>query len=54
MIKKKYIIPEIEVVQLVQRAQLLSNSITDIEDLGLGVDDLIYDDTEENIWNEAW
>jgi hypothetical protein len=57
MIKKKYINPEIEVVQLKQQGNILVTSLTDVLDTGLDTDDLEYgngSDKEENIWDEAW
>ena len=61
MIKKEYMKPEMQTVELKHKCQILAGSVTSVTTTGLGdglSDDLILPDGEEpksgSVWEEAW
>ena len=57
MIKKEYMKPVMEVIELQHKSQILAGSVTSVKTTGLD-DDLILPDDEEpesgNPWEIAW
>ena len=53
MIKKKYLNPTIQIVQLKHQCQILAGSLQSVKTTGLGEDDLGYDD-DGGDQSDAW